>query len=114
MKTITIILGLFALTVNVLIGIIVPSYPQFNMYLNCSIIGVHTLLLLAVLIVNLKNAFRISLGYLFSTICISLLIWGFYVIPQFENNIPLIAMVAIVLSEVLLLIGTNYITNKIK
>ena len=114
MKIITIIMGLFALAVNIMVGMIIPAYPQFNMCLNSAIIVVHTLLLLAVLIVNLKDAFRISLGYLYSTICISMLIWGFFVIPQFENNIPLIAMVAITLVEVIILIGTNYITNKIK
>lgn len=114
MKTIIVIMGLFALAVNIMVGVIVPSYPQFNMYLNCAIIVIHTLLLLAVLIANLKDAFRISLGYLFSTICIAMLIWGFYVIPQFENNIPLIAMFAITLVEVMILIGANYITNHIK
>lgn len=114
MKTITIIMGLFALAVNVMIGLIVPVYPQFNMWLNCAIIAIHTLLLLAVLIINLKDAFRISLGYLYSTICVSMLIWGLYVIPQFENNIPLIVMFAIILMEILGLIGANYITNKIK
>lgn len=114
MKTITIIMGLFALAVNIMVGAIVPAYPQFNMYLNSAIIVVHTLLLLAVLIANLKDAFRISLGYIFSTICVSMLIWGFFVIPQFENNIPLIAMFAITLMEVLGLIGANYITNKVK
>ena len=114
MKTITIIMGLFALVVNIMVGVIVPAYPQFNMYLNSAIIVVHTMLLLAVLIANLKDAFRISLGYLFSTICVSMLIWGFFVIPQFENNIPLIVMFAITLMEVLGLIGANYITNKVK
>ncbi len=114
MKTITVIMGLFALAVNIMVGVIVPAYPQFNMYLNSAIIVVHTLLLLAVLIANLKDAFRISLGYIFSTICVSMLIWGFFVIPQFENNIPLIAMFAITLMEVLGLIGANYITNKVK
>lgn len=114
MKTIITIIGLFTLVVNILVGVIIPSYPQFNIYLNSAIIVVHTLLLLALFIANLKDAFRISLGYLYSTICVGMLIWGFYVIPQFEYNIPLIAMVAITLIEVVTLIGANYITNKIK
>ena len=114
MKTITIILGLFALAVNIMIGVIVPAYPQFNMWLNTAIIGVHALLILSTLIVNLRDAFRISLGYLFSTLCVSMLVWGFFSIPQFENNISLIVMFAITLSEVLMLVGANYITTKIK
>lgn len=114
MKTITFIIGLFTLIVNIMIGVIIPAYPMFNVLLNSTIIVIHTLLLLAALCVNLKDAFRISLGYLFSTICISLLIWGFYSIPQFENNISIIAMLAIILSEIVMLIGANYVTNKIK
>lgn len=114
MKTITVILGLFALAVNIMIGMIIPAYPQFNMYLNSTIIVVHTLLLLAVLIANLRDGFRISLGYIFSTICVCMLTCGFFVIPQFENNIPLIAMFAITLIEILILIGANYMTNNIK
>ena len=114
MKTITILLGLFALSLNIMIGVIVPAYPQFNIWLNTAIIVVHTLLILATLIINLKDAFRISLGYLFSTLCVSMLVWGFFSIPQFENNISLIVMFAIALMEVVILVGTNYITNKIK
>lgn len=114
MKTITIITGVFVLAINAMLGVIVSAYPQFNLHLNNTIIVTHTLLLLAVLMVNLKDAFRISLSLLFSTICIVLLVCGFYVIPQFENNIPLIAMFATVFFEITTLIVTNYISNKIK
>lgn len=114
MKIITILTGVFALAINTLIGVIVSAYPQFNLHLNNAIIVIHTLLILAVLMVNLKDAFRISLSFLFSTISLCMFICGFYVVPQFENNIFLIAMLVIVLFEIITLIVTNYITNKIK
>ena len=114
MKIIIFIIGLFALIINFVIGVIFPSYNQFNMYLISAIIGVQTLLLLAVLIINLKDAFRISLSYIYSIIYITMLILGFITVPRFENNILLLLMFATVLVEILILIITSYTSNKVK
>lgn len=114
MKAIIFIIGLFALIMNFVIGVIFPSYNQFNMYLISAIIGVQTLLLLAVLMINLKDAFRISLSYIYSIIYITMLILGFITAPRFENNILLLLMFATVLVEILIIIIANYTTKAIK
>lgn len=114
MKNITIIITLSVLFVNILIKLIFPSYETFNVCLNSATIIVHAALLLLLQTVCLKDAFRISLGFLYSTLSLAMYVWGFFVPSHIEGNISLLAMVLLVFFEIMVLIITNTVTKKCK
>lgn len=114
MKNLTIIIALLVLFVNFLAKCIFPSYDGFNMCLNSVTIIIHTILITLLGYIKLKDAFRISLSFIFSTISLAMFVWGFFVSTQIENNISLFAMVFVVVFEIMALVIANTITKKVK
>lgn len=112
MKKLLIVIALLILSVNFLIRLVFPSYGSFNVCLNSATIIIHTVLLLLVWRISLKDAFRISLSFIFSSISLVMFICGFFVSSQIEGNVSLIAMALTVLFEAVVLIIANAVTKK--
>lgn len=111
MNKITLTVGAFILVVNVLLGLILSSYSYFNIGLNCAIIAVNVLLLYLVSVMRLKDAFRVSLSLLFSSIATIEFIGGFFAPAQFEDNGFLVFLLLALLFEGILLVVCKMVSK---
>lgn len=114
MKNTILILGSLALVVNVLLGLLLSRYSNFNMEVNCGVIVLNTALLYCLWQFNLRDAFRISFSFLFSFLGIAELFLGCFMPQKLEDNGYLIAIIAILFVEIALFVITNILSNKIK
>lgn len=113
MKKTILILGILALVVNVLLGLLVSKYSYFNMGVNCGVIALNSTLLFCLWQFNLRDAFRISFSFLFSLLGIVDLILGCLMPQKLEDNGYLIAIIAILFVELSLLVITHILSNKL-
>lgn len=113
MKNTILILGSLALVVNVLLGLLLLRYSNFNMEVNCGVIVLNTALLYCLWQFNLRDAFRISLTFLFSFLGITELVLGCFMPQKLEDNGHLIAIIAILFVKIALFVITNIMSNKI-
>ena len=114
MKNLTLIIGVLILIVNVLLGLILSSYSTFSMGLNSAIIAAHIGLLCGVSTMQLKDGFRYSLNCLFTGLGFVEFILGLFSPDRFEDNGFLVFVLFMLLLEVVLLLGGNFICKSIK
>lgn len=113
MKNIILIIGSALLVMNMLLGLVISAYSPFNMWLNCVVVIINTILVYLVSIVKLKEAFRISMFLLFQILGFVEFLCVFFVAPKWDDN-PLIILVLIMLFvQTLLLVMTNYVSKKV-
>ncbi|MCQ2211633.1 MAG: hypothetical protein MJZ34_15230 [Paludibacteraceae bacterium] len=111
MKSLYVIVGLFALIANVLIGLIVSSYPSFNVGLNSAVIVLTTLLLFVLSSIKLKDAFKISLTLLTCILgCVEFFL-GLFANDKFENNWYLVVLVILLLVQGALFMTSYVVSN---
>ena len=111
MKNITLITGFILLATCLLFGLILSIYPTFNMLLNCVVIVANTALVYAIAQIGLKDAFKISLSFLFVTLALIEFVLGLFSPQKFEDNFFLLAIILIVAFKAIVL-GTTYIVSK--
>ena len=114
MKRIILILGGLALIVNVLFGLLLSGYSYFNMGVNCGVIALNTALLFCLYQFNLRDAFRISLSFLFVIIGLIELILGCFMQQQLQDNACLIAILILLFAEISLFVIINTLSSKVK
>ena len=114
MKKTILILGGLTLVFNVLLGLLLSKYSYFNMGVNCGVIILNTSLLYALYVLNMRNAFRISLSFLFAIFAIIEIILGCLMPQQLQDNGYLIALFVLLFLEITLIVVTNILSNKIK
>ena len=114
MKNLILIIGGVLFLANLLLGMTISVYESFNMWLNCAVISINTILLFAVATMRLKDAFRISLSTLFPLAGIIEFICGFFVAPRFEDNILVILLILELMVQTIILVITNFISTTIK
>ena len=114
MKNLTLIIGGLLLVVNLLLGLILSSYPAFNVGLNCVVIAVHVALLCAVSSMQLKDGFRVSLNCLFTGMGFVGYLVGLFSPSQLEDNGGVIFLLVMLVLEVVLLLGGNFISKTVK
>lgn len=114
MNRLTIIIGFVLLVLNFLIGLIVESYPTFNVCLNSGVIVIMTLLICITHNIVMKDAFKVSLTTLFGFIGLAKFIIGLFAENQIVNNWHLLSIIILTGIEIILLITTNVVSNKIK
>lgn len=114
MRNLTLIIGLLLLIINVMLGLILSSYSTFNMGLNSAVIAAHIGLLCAVSAIQLKDGFRYSLNCLFIGMGFVEFILGLFAPERFEDNGFLVFVLFMLLLEVVLLLGANYISKTVK
>jgi len=114
MKNLTFIIGLMLILLNLLFGLILSSYATFNMVANCVVIAVNVLLIWLVGSIQLKDGFRISLSVLFPLFAIVEFMSIAFSRPQLEDNGAVIFVLLAIMLQVILLLGTNYVSKTIQ
>ena len=114
MNRIVIIISVCLLVVNVLAGLIISVYEPFNVCFSSSAIVVTAVLLCLLNTVRLKDAFRISLAFLFSFCGLVEIILGCSCYPSFTDNGCLIAALLMVVGEIAVLLICSLTSKSIK
>ena len=112
MKKSIITFGSLALVTNVVLGVLISNYALFNVCLNSAIIIVSSILILLTGCFNLKDAFKVSLSFLFPIIGLIEFICGFFAKESIVDNWVVILCVVLTVLETTLLIAAKYISNK--
>lgn len=114
MKRTIFILGGLAFIVNVLFGLLLSGYSYFNIGVNCGVIVLNTALLYCLYQFNIRDAFRISLSFLFVLLSIIEIVLGCLMPQKLQDNGSLIACIVLIFIEITILVATNILSNKIK
>jgi hypothetical protein len=112
MNKTVLITGFILLLANILIGSILSVYSTFNMWLNCGVIAITTALIYLLGVITLKDAFRISLSFLFGFLGFAAFILGLFAPQRYEDNGFLIAVVLILAFEAIVLFVTSMVSRK--
>ena len=102
------------LLVNFLAGLLLSAYEPFNVCFTSIVIVITAVLIGLLRVVKLKDAFAISLSFLFSFCGFVQFILGCVSPPQVEDNGCLIASVVILMFEVFVLLICNLTSKTIK
>ena len=114
MKRFIIIITIILLLFNGALGIIISAYQPTNVYLNSAVILLSGIVLWIVSSISLKDAFRISLTFVFGLLGVGEYILGFFAPSGLSNNWFAILLITILAIESVILFLTNYVTNKNK
>lgn len=114
MKHLNLIIGGILLVLNVLIGLIVSSYSTFNVCLTSGIIVLSFALIEMLKHAKLRDAFRISLTFIFAFLMIVCLVMGVLSPSVFKDNWYIIAIIAILVIEVITLLTASFVSQKVK
>ena len=114
MNKLVIIISACLRVVNVLAGLIISAYEPFNVCFSSAAIVVTAILLCLLNTVQLKEAFRISLPFLFSFCGLVEFILGCSCYPSFTDNGCLIAALLMVVGEVAILLICNLTSKSIQ
>lgn len=114
MNKLVIIISACLLVVNVLAGLIISAYEPFNVCFSSGAIVVTAILLCLLNMVQLKDAFRISLAFLFTFCGLVEFILGCSCYPSFTDNGSLIAALLMVVGEVAILLICSLTSKSIK
>lgn len=114
MKHLNLIIGGILLVLNVLIWLIVSSYSTFNLCLTISAIVLFLALIGILKHYKLRDAFRVSLTVIFAFLMIVCLILGVLSPETFKDNGYIIAIIAILAVEVIILLTARIISQNVK
>jgi hypothetical protein len=113
MKSIFIYTGLLLIFLNSIIGLILNVYDAFNWITNDVIILFNILIMLQLTQLNVKDGFKIGLGFLFPIIAILEFVLGIVLKNRFEDNIYLILILILVFIQIVLLIIGKIISKNV-
>ena len=102
------------LVLNVVFGFILTAYTPFKVCFTSAAIIVTTILVLLLNIVKLKNAFAISLSFLFAFLGVVEFVLGCCSPETFTDNGCFVAAVVMVVFEISILLICNLISKSIK
>lgn len=94
MKSLSLIVSLILIVVNILAGLILKDYHTENVVMSSCVIAVNALLLWWVAQSNMKDAFKISYHILFPILCLIEFILAVVAPSQWENNFYFIGIIA--------------------
>ncbi len=114
MKHLSLIIGGILLVLNVLIGLIVSSYSTFNVCLTSCIIVLSFALIEMLKHSKLRDAFRISLTFIFAFLMFVCLVLGVLSPETFKDNGYIIAIIVILVFEVITLLTTSFVSQNVK
>lgn len=113
MNKVNLFIGGLCLVVNILCGALLSSYSAFNCGVTSAVILLNMGMMYLLSALSLKDAFRISLGFLFPIFAIAEFVAGLFSPEQFEDNGFLVFLLVALLLEGIILIICNSISNKI-
>lgn len=114
MKRLIILTTIILLVVNGLLSLILTTYQSTNLYLNSAVILFSGIILWGVSSTHLKDAFKVSLTSLFAIIGGIEYILGFFAPTEWNNNWFAVLVISILAIEIIIVLLTNYVTNKNK
>lgn len=114
MKYLTLILGLLLIICNLIIGLLLSFYPDFNVWFNCAVIAETTCLLFVMQQIRLRDAYRIALSVFCMGAGIIEFILGVFAPPRWENNLPLLLIICMFILKISCILITNYMSNLLK
>ena len=103
LKKIVLFSSLIALVANLVAGLLLSAYHPFNLTATSVAIIATAALLYAVAIRPLKDAFRLSLTFLFTFIGITIFFLSLFAKPRVQDNWCVIASILLLLSECVIL-----------
>ena len=112
MKRLIILTTIILLVVNGLLGLILTAYHSTNIYLNTVVILLSGIVLWIITSMKLKDAFKVSLISLFTIVGTIEYILGFFAPTEWSNNWFTIFMIVVLAIEIIIVLSTNYVTNK--
>ena len=98
---------------NLLFGVILSSYDIFNIVVSSTVIVATGVLLYVADSIHLKDGFKVSLMLLFAMVGVIEFILSLIATNHFTDNWWLILAIGLMAAEIILLIITNSISNKI-
>lgn len=114
MKRLIILASIILLVVNGLLGLIITAYHPINVCLNSTVILLCGIVLWIVSSIHLKDAFKVSLTTLFAAMGGIEYILGFFAPAEWNNNWFAIVIIVLLAIEIVIVLSTNYVTNKNK
>lgn len=100
------ITGLLIL-LNFVCGLIIPEYEVFNIVMT-SIIIILNMVLVMVALNTLNDAFKISLSFLFTFLCIVECVLSALSPQEIESNYYIIGICSILILQLIILISAKY------
>lgn len=113
MKRIILLTSLVLLIMNLLFGAILSSYGIYNMMISSFVIVFTGILLYFTDSIRLKDGFKVSLMLLFAIGGLIEFVLSLFAPNRITDNWWLVAVVAIMAAEAILLILTNTVSKKI-
>lgn len=107
MKNIYILIGLVAVFVNSMIGIIFKAYSTFNWLTADAVIILNVILLQILSQSKISDGFKVALNFIFPVLGFVTFILSIRLEKQIENNILLSVMIILLSIQIFLLIITN-------
>lgn len=107
MKNIYIIIGLVAIFVNSLLGIIFKAYETFNWLTADAVIIINVMLLQILSHSKISDGFKVALNFIFPVLGFVTFILSIRLDKQLENNFLLSVMIILLSIQLFLLIITN-------
>lgn len=114
MKSITLIISIILLMLNILCGYMMSSYEWYNVGFTSLAIIANCLLLFLVSAMSIKDGFRVSFNCLFPLFTLIEICCGFAAPNRFEDNVQLMAIIIMIFIQVLLLVGANAISKSVE
>lgn len=113
MKRIILLSSSILFIVNLLFGVILSSYDIFNIVVSSTVIVATGVLLYVADSIHLKDGFKVSLMLLFAMVGVIEFILSLIAPNHFTDNWWLILASGLMAAEIILLIITNTISNKL-
>lgn len=114
MKKVTLTIAFLMLVLNVVFGVILTAYTPFKVCFSSAAIIVTAVLICILSTVRLKDAFAISLSFLFSFLGLVQFILGCCSTDTFTDNGCLVAALVLLAFEVSILLICNLTSKAIK
>ena len=114
MKNTTIIITTILLVLNLLFGLLLSAYKPFNVGFTSIMILITGALVYLLQVIKLKDAFAISLSFIFSFMGAIEYILGILSPQHIEDNGFVIATIVMLACEVVILIICNLTSKSIK
>lgn len=113
MKNIYIVIGLVAVLINSIFGIIFRTYETFNWLTADAVIIINVLFLLILSHSRISDGFKVALNFIFPVLGLVTFVLSIRLESKLENNILLSSMIVLLSIQIVLLIITNALkTNK--
>lgn len=114
MKKTILFATLAMLVVNILAGLLLSSYHTFNMLATSLVIVFTTTLMYITESITMKDAFRVSLPFVFAFLGLAMFLLMLFSKPQLQDNWCVIVSLVIMLMEVIALYISHRISKKIQ